>query len=176
MIYVIVGASASGKTTFMPELIKLGCKRVITNTTRKRRVSEGEPKDAYHFLTVDEFKAKIASGLMLEHAVYGGNMYGTSADSVEDNSVVILEPNGYYALKKALPEGAMCGIYMKVSDDLRIERAGERASSVLGRLEQDRELFNTDLESSVDYVLENTALEDYASWAKEILSAKAQQQ
>lgn len=171
MVYVIVGASASGKTTLLKVFTELGCKRVITNTTRKRRVEEGESPDAYFFLSVDAFNKLVASGEMLEYIVYGGNLYGTSIGSIEDNSVVILEPNGYYAIKDALPD--VCGIYVKVDEQFRIERAGVRADAVLNRLEADRELFNADLERSVDYVLTNPSLEDYKSIALMIMGSES---
>lgn len=171
MVYAIEGASVSGKTTLLKVFTELGCKRVITNTTRKRRVEEGEAPDAYNFLSVEAFNELVASGEMLEYTVYGGNLYGTSIGSIEDNSVVILEPNGYYAIKALLPE--VCGIYLKVDEQVRIARAGVRVDAVLNRLEADRELFNDALESSVDYVLTNPLLEDYKSIALMIMGLES---
>lgn len=38
---------------------------------------------SYHFVSRDEFQRLITQGAFLEHAEFGGNMYGTSAKAVE---------------------------------------------------------------------------------------------
>ena len=57
MVLVIMGGSCSGKTEFSLACEKYGFKKVITNTTRKRRIDDSE--NAYHFLTVEEFFNKV---------------------------------------------------------------------------------------------------------------------
>ncbi len=74
---VISGPSGSGKSTI--------CKRLLEDphvvfsvsaTTRKMRPGEVDGRD-YHFLSVDEFKRRIARGEFIEHAEVYGNLYGT---------------------------------------------------------------------------------------------------
>ena len=64
MILVIMGGSCSGKTEFSLACEKYGFKKVITNTTRKRRIDDSE--NAYHFLMVEEFFNKVNNGEMIE--------------------------------------------------------------------------------------------------------------
>lgn len=56
-----------------------------TDTTRQPRPGE-KPGVSYHFVTREEFQRLVAEGAFLEHATFGGNMYGTSAKAVEDVS------------------------------------------------------------------------------------------
>ena len=60
MILVILGGTCSGKTEFALSCEKYGFPRVITNTTRARRVDDKE--DSYHFLTKEEFFEKVENG------------------------------------------------------------------------------------------------------------------
>ena len=73
MILVVMGGSCSGKTVFALDCVEYGFPKVITNTTRERRVDDKD--DSYHFLTVDEFKAKIDNGEMIEYVKYNDNYY-----------------------------------------------------------------------------------------------------
>lgn len=41
---------------------------------------------SYHFVTRDEFQRRVDNGEFLEHAQFGGNMYGTTARAVQDVS------------------------------------------------------------------------------------------
>ena len=63
MIVALVGPSGSGKTECCMACERLGIQRVITNTTRERRVSD--KPDAYHFRTLEEFKKLIRKATFL---------------------------------------------------------------------------------------------------------------
>lgn len=41
---------------------------------------------SYHFVTRDTFTKLVAAGAFLEHAEFGGNLYGTTAQAVKDVS------------------------------------------------------------------------------------------
>ena len=41
---------------------------------------------SYHFVTREEFQRRVDNGEFLEHAQFGGNMYGTTARAVQDVS------------------------------------------------------------------------------------------
>ena len=58
-------------------------------TTRPRR--SGEPGDAYHFVTREEFEERISRGLFLEWEEFNGNLYGTPSGSVEEGEILVLE-------------------------------------------------------------------------------------
>lgn len=158
MIFVVMGGTCSGKTEFAKRCVELGLNRVITNTTRNRRVDDKE--DSYHFLTREEFEQKIKNNEMIEYAEYNDNLYGTSVDSISENCVIILEPNGYRNIKRIFGE-KVYGIYLKVSEEERLRRGllrGDNREVLEKRIIEDRVLFNIDLEQTVDLVLKNVDL------------------
>lgn len=82
---VISAPSGGGKTTLMkmiveehPELFAFS----VSTTTRQPRPGEVNGKD-YEFITVEEFKARIARGEFVEYADVHGNFYGTSKTRIE---------------------------------------------------------------------------------------------
>ena len=79
---VLVGPSAVGKTTVMSELIRRGPEfEFIRSATTRSPRGDGHD-DEYIYLTVDEFRARISTGGMLEYTEYGGNLYGTPASEI----------------------------------------------------------------------------------------------
>lgn len=84
IIYLVSGPSGSGKTTLCRRLSNEGeASYAISCTTRAPRPGEENGKD-YFFLSIPEFKAKIAAGEFLEHAEVHGNFYGTLLSEVID--------------------------------------------------------------------------------------------
>ena len=121
-----------------------GFPKVITNTTRSRRIDDKD--DSYHFLTVEEFQKKIDNGEMIEYIKYNNNYYGSSVDSLSKNCTIVLEPNGYRALKKLMPDKVV-GILLDVSDEERLRRGIARGDSVEvlnSRMEEEKTLFMQD--------------------------------
>lgn len=83
-LLVLSGPSGVGKTVVGERILKdprFG--RAITATTRAPREGERDGVD-YHFLTVEEFRRRLAAGWFLEHAEVYGRLYGTPVASVED--------------------------------------------------------------------------------------------
>jgi len=94
---VISGPSGVGKGT----LYKLLLTRhpdvfatTISNTTREPRPGETRDVD-YYYISMKEFEAMIESERFVEHAMFGGNRYGTSKKTIEDlekgGKVVVLD-------------------------------------------------------------------------------------
>lgn len=83
---IIVSApSGAGKTTLVKHLLTqipdLGFS--VSATSRPKRENETDGKD-YHFLSVEQFRQKIAEGAFLEwEEVYNGVYYGTLLHEVE---------------------------------------------------------------------------------------------
>lgn len=104
MIIVLVGESASGKTTLANMLEKeYGYERVVTYTTRPKREGERDGID-YHFITPEKYKEYVAEDKFLEHAYYRGWGYGTLKFNFlsSDNKVLVLTPAGARALKRLI--------------------------------------------------------------------------
>lgn len=82
ILLVVSGPSGSGKTTLCRKLADFGAVHYsISCTTRPPRPGEENGKD-YHFLTKEEFAAKLETGEFLEHAVVHGNLYGSLRSEV----------------------------------------------------------------------------------------------
>jgi guanylate kinase len=84
VLLVLAGPAGSGKTTLCERLVGAEPEfaRVVTATTRPPRPGETNGKD-YHFLTSEQFDAKVAAGDFLEWAwVHQKHRYGTLASAV----------------------------------------------------------------------------------------------
>lgn len=106
---VISGPSGAGKSTICKELLR--DPRVqfsVSATTRKQRPGEVHGRE-YHFLSVDEFRAKMARGEFIEHAEVFGNLYGTLRAPME----------------KALAEGRVSLLEIDVQGALQLKTLGE---------------------------------------------------
>ncbi len=84
-LILFCGPSGSGKTTIVHHLLNNNAQLrfSVSATTRKMRSNEIDGVD-YHFITVDEFKSKIAANEFVEwEEVYEGGFYGTLKPEVD---------------------------------------------------------------------------------------------
>lgn len=84
-LIILTAPSGAGKTTIAHELLRRMPELTfsISVTTRPPRAGEIEGKD-YYFVSVGEFKQKIAEGAFLEYEmVYEGKYYGTLYSELE---------------------------------------------------------------------------------------------
>lgn len=106
---LISGPSGVGKGTLYnrlfashPDTFTLS----VSHTTRGPRPGETDGKD-YHFVPMEDFEALIAKDGFVEHAKFGGNRYGTSKATIEEQTakgrVVVLdiEMEGVKQIKKS---------------------------------------------------------------------------
>lgn len=109
-IIVLSAPSGGGKTTLAQMLIKdfPNLTISVSTTTRAPRGAEKNGVD-YHFLTKEEFKAKIAKGEFAEYAEVHGNFYGTDISNIQGQHaqgksvLALLDINGANNLKKSFP-------------------------------------------------------------------------
>jgi guanylate kinase len=129
--------SGSGKTTIVKHLLKnnpdLGFS--ISASTRDRRGRKETDGVDYHFLSPEEFKAKIDNDEFIEwEEVYAGNFYGTLKSEIEriwsegKNVIFDVDVKGGIALKKYFGDKAL-SIFVKVpSLDILKQRLSERGT------------------------------------------------
>lgn len=110
-VFVITGPSGVGKGT----LIQLLLARIpelelsVSATTRAPRPGEQDGV-SYHFLSDEQFAARVAEGSFVEHAEYSGRRYGTLRSELERRTVaghpVVLEieVQGARQVARALPD------------------------------------------------------------------------
>lgn len=84
LLIVVSGPSGVGKDATLKRMQARGAPFhfLVTNTTRPRRPNEVEGVD-YHFISVEDFQAKLAGGDFLEHANVYGNWYGNARSDIE---------------------------------------------------------------------------------------------
>lgn len=102
MILIIVGASASGKSTLAQqfEINNPNYSRIVTYTTRPKREGEIDSID-YHFVTDEVFEKMVEDDMFVEHADYRCWHYGTAVNFGKDeNKIVVLTPAGARAFRK----------------------------------------------------------------------------
>ena len=150
----LIGPSGSGKTTIENELIKRGYKRAISLTTRPPRKGEKHGLN-YYFISEDKFKENIQMGFMGEFTLYKGYYYGLPLSELADDSVVVVEPNGYKQLKSN-PRFNICGCYLNCDENVRKQRMldrGDTLSQVEERINNDKEWFDGMIELA-DFVID----------------------
>jgi len=168
-IVVLTAPSGAGKTTIahrvldaMPEM-----EFSVSATTREPRPDETDGVD-YHFLSTEEFEARIEAGKLLEYEeVYPGQYYGTLRSEIEskgrDGSVLLdIDVEGALHVKRVYGDDALVLFVAPPSrDELRRrlrERGTEEAHALQARLDRaDRELGRAD---AFDGVVVNDELDD----------------
>ncbi len=141
-LFIISAPSGTGKSTIVGELLKRDPNICfsVSATTREPREGEREGVD-YYFISRKEFNDMIASGGMLEHAEFCGNMYGTPKkavfDRLEEGRDVILEIEtvGAYKVMLNVPEAVSIFILPPSLETLRhrLEKRGTDSSEVIER-------------------------------------------
>lgn len=113
-LFVVTGASGTGKTTLVREALDIipGITWSVSATTRPARAGETDGQD-YHFVTPERFAELLDAGALLESAQVYGNQYGTPREPVEaalaQGQSVLLEIDllGARQVKQAFAEAVM---------------------------------------------------------------------
>lgn len=154
---VIIGASASGKTEIAKLLQnKYKYQKCITTTTRPARHNEVNNVD-YHFISKEEFGSKLEQNEFVEHTLYNDNYYGINKKDVNENSLVIVDPNGANELIKQLGDDVFV-VYVETNKALRKKRMlnrGDDLELINQRLNNDTNIFKKKNISKIDLVLKN---------------------
>ena len=166
LLIVVSGPAGSGKGTTLKHIFqspKHGKKYTfsVSATTRAPRPGEVDGVN-YHFLTREEFEARIARGDLLEYTEYCGNYYGTLKKQTEDvlqsgqNLVLEVEVEGAMNVKRVYPEAVTIMLlppsFSKQEARLR-GRGTETEEKILARLSRTRE--ELAMLDGYDYVVYN---------------------
>jgi guanylate kinase len=150
-VFVITGPSGVGKGTLIRGLLERipELELSVSATTRAPRPGEHDGVD-YHFLTPQQFEARVAAGDFVEHAEYSGNRYGTLRSELErrlaEGAGVVLEieVEGARQVRRTMPEATAVFIAPPPGGALRarlVGRGTDSAEQVDRRLETaEREL------------------------------------
>ncbi|KAI5467041.1 guanylate kinase [Mariannaea sp. PMI_226] len=144
---VMSGPSGVGKGTLFkmlferhPDTFTLA----VSHTTRAPRPGEADAVD-YHFVTMEDFENLIAKDGFVEHAKFGGNRYGTSKMTIEEQTskgrVVLLdiEMEGVKQIKQSSIDARYIFIAPPSAEALESRLRGrgtEKEESIQKRLDQ----------------------------------------
>lgn len=158
MLNVICGPAASGKSTLLDIVAPTAQKgRIVSVTTRPRRLFESNGKD-YYFVSDEDFLTMVRVGALVYTTSYSSPkgdksyMYGIPKESIEnavksrDNYWVILTPDAANNLIELYGKSIVRVFYLTVDKNERISRMigrGDKEESIINRLRQDSEDFES---------------------------------
>lgn len=124
---VIIGPTASGKTTLEAELLKRlpNSARIISTTTRAKRPGERDGVD-YFFTSRADFEEGIRRDEFIEHAEVHGNLYGSSRTILEstleryDVVLAVIDIQGARVFKRIVPN--MRTVFIRPGSLAELER------------------------------------------------------
>lgn len=169
-VVVLSSPSGGGKTTIAKRLLsdwpaEFGYS--VSATTRAPRAGEVGGQ-AYHFLSREEFDARVRRGEFLEWAEYAGERYGTLKAEVDRvlrsgrHVVLDIEIQGAQAVRRAYPRPGSVAIFiLPPSAAALVSRLTFRRTDRVGKIRERLEIARGEvLESkSYDYVVMNDQLD-----------------
>lgn len=164
LLIVISGPAGSGKGT-VTQMLKASGEYAVSVSATTRSPRPGEVNGvSYHFITHDQFRARLEEGGMLEYNEYCGHFYGTPRREAEEilsrgiHLILEIDVNGALQIKSKYPDAVLI---MLLSPSFAVQeqrlrgRGTEAAEEVRQRLEQTRvELSHL---PEYDYVVYNRA-------------------
>ncbi|MCB2185095.1 MAG: guanylate kinase [Deltaproteobacteria bacterium] len=126
-IFVLSAPSGAGKST-VSNLVRgqlTGLTYSVSLTTRAPRPGETEGVD-YHFVSREDFQARVAAGEMAEWAEVFGNLYGTSSRVLEEALAagrdlwLEIDVDGAAQIRRRFPDGVF--IFLLPPDPAELER------------------------------------------------------
>lgn len=162
LLIVISGPAGSGKGTVNGILLQSPeFAYSVSATTRAPRPGEVDGVN-YHFISKEEFEARIANGEMLEYTSYCGNYYGTPLrEAIEvmesgRNLILEIEVEGARNVKRLYPEAVLIMLLppsFAVQEARLRGRGTEAEDKILARLARTKE--ELALVDCYDYVVYN---------------------
>lgn len=168
-LFIISGASATGKDTIIGNVIKAHPDEAVLSvsmTTRKPRCGETDGVD-YFFVSEEKFRENIENDKMLEYAKYGSNYYGTPVEPVEGwlsegkTVFLVIEVKGAALVREKCPDAISVFVLppsMEVLESRLRLRGTEDEEAMQCRLEIAKdEILRAE---EYDYIIVNDKLDD----------------
>ncbi|MBQ7579404.1 MAG: guanylate kinase [Clostridia bacterium] len=180
MFILVSGASGSGKSTIIKEILKHFDKNIAllpSSTSRKIRPGEIEGEN-YYYLTKEEFEDAIKNGEFIEYqkVFENGNYYGVSRNRYNDYSkkypllIKDVDVLGVENIKKEDDIDTL-SIYIDVGDDeelrKRLINRGDDLKDIELRIKRKR--FEDGYKNKYDYIVLNDDIEKAILKTKKII-------
>lgn len=178
-VVIVSAPSGSGKTTVVNHLLEsFDCFAFsVSATTRAPRGTE-KHGEAYYFISVEEFKQRIAAGAFVEYEqVYNGVFYGTLKSEVERiwamDKVILFDVDvkGGVSLKKYFGDNAL-SVFVKAPSIKEIRRRLEtRGTDSQAFIEERVRKARIEMiyQPKFDYILVNDDLQTCLAEAEKVI-------
>ena len=179
-VFVITGPSGVGKGTLirslfdrLPEL-----QLSVSATTRAPRPGERDGAE-YHFLTREQFDARVAADEFVEWAEYSGNRYGTLRSELDRRLargvpvVLEIEVQGARQVREKMPEAVQVFIAPPSRETLRARLVG-RGTDTPEQVQRRLETADAELAAQPEFahVVVNDRLEEALDALVEIVQGE----
>ncbi len=180
LLFVVSGASGTGKTTLCREMVKIfpDLRFSISHTTRPRRPGDEEGRD-YYFVSPEDFQRMIDGGDFVEWAEIYGHRYGTSRGMLENarvdgmDLILDIDVQGAAQLKKKDLRGIFIFLFPPSMAELKrrlMERRTEGKEALSERLKKARDEIAQ--ARWYDYLITNDHLETAKQQLRSIIAAE----
>ena len=180
LLFVVTGASGTGKTTLCRAMLKIfpHLHFSVSYTTRPRRAGDINGKD-YYFVSAEEFQKMIQGGAFAEWAEIYGQRYGTSKMILEkvreEGQDVILDIDGQGA--RQLRDKDLRGIFIFILPpswaELKQRLSGRKTEGKAALEERLRKARAEMVEARwYDYIIVNDILEKAQEHLKAVILAE----
>ncbi len=174
---VVAAPSGAGKSSFVVRITREDSRivDVITFTTRNMRKGEAQG-NPYHYISHEDFEAKIKQGFFVEWAKVHTNFYGTSFESLEKTwnegkvAIMDIDIQGVATFKAKFPDTV--GVFILPPS---IEELRRRIEKRDGKIPEDIEVRMANAEKEIkeadkfDYRIVNDVFEESFAEFKKIV-------
>jgi len=139
-LFVVAAPSGAGKSSLVKALLELDARLAlsVSHTTRAPRGQEVDGRE-YHFITPDDFQARVARGEFFEWAQVHDHWYGTSRASIESrlraglDVVLEIDWQGALQIRSLFAQAVLVFVLPPSWDELkqRLNRRGEDRPEVI---------------------------------------------
>lgn len=136
IVYCIIGASGSGKTTFADELAKKKGLKVLKSYTTRPKRHENDTDHTY-INNIEYYKLK---GIMASNVI-NGYLYACTASQLLENDIYVVDWIGYHELcdsleAKRIENIELRPVYMCTPTLVRVWRMFKRGDSIINVLKR----------------------------------------
>ncbi len=177
---VISAPSGTGKTTLCKRLLAEfpDLRFSVSCTTRPARKGEKDGRD-YHFISVNDFKRRMAQGEFVEWEEIYGHFYGTSKRDIEDMThkgydvVLDIDTRGARNVKIIYPEAVLVFILPPSVEVLkeRLKKRGSETDETI-KVRFDRAMEEIQANEWYDYVVFNDIVKSSVSMMRSVYMAE----